>query len=252
MNKVVVLVCCLVFWFGCKKETENISQMKINKDDYLVEKIVWNDSSIREFFYDSLNRIKTIKYSNLVDSINKSTSIYTYDGNTVFINDYQPRLYYLNKNGLVDSFYMKIPNNWKDNPDVIKSTRVYYVYDSEDMLMEQKNNYIYESIFEKSIIAGSTFNYKYQFKNLILINQTDKDYKWSRNFTYYLDKKNDLLEFDKLTTFVKSSYNLIKTENSGGSIFSYSYEFNDLGLVKQITKDYGSRVEVRKIYWRKK
>ena len=60
------------------------------------------------------------------------------------------------------------------------------------------------------------------------------------------------MEFDKLTTFVKSSYNLIKTENSGGSIFTYSYEFNELGLVSQITKDYGNRVEVRKIYWRKK
>lgn len=251
MNK-VVLVCCVLFWFGCKKETENITQAKINKDDYLVEKIVWNDKSMREFFYDSLNRIKTIKYSSLVDSTNKSTSIYTYDSNTVFINDNQPRLYYLNNKILVDSSYMKVPNNWKDNPDAVKSTRVYYVYDAEDMLIEQKSNYIYESIFEKSMIAGSIFNYNYQSKNLILTNQTDKDYNWITSYTYYLDKKNDLLEFDKLTTFVKSSYNLIKTENSGGSIFTYSYEFNELGLVSQITKDYGNRIEVRKIYWRKK
>jgi hypothetical protein len=251
MNK-VVLVCCVLFWFGCKKETENITQAKINKDDYLVEKIVWNDKSMREFFYDSLNRIKTIKYSSLVDSTNKSTSIYTYDSNTVFINDNQPRLYYLNNKILVDSSYMKVPNNWKDNPDAVKSTRVYYVYDAEDMLIAQKSNYIYESIFEKSMIAGSIFNYNYQSKNLILTNQTDKNYNWITSYTYYLDKKNDLLEFDKLTTFVKSSYNLIKTENSGGSIFTYSYEFNELGLVNQITKDYGNRIEVRKIYWRKK
>lgn len=250
--KKTILVCCIAIWFGCEKETKNSIETKINKDDYLVEKIVFNDVNFLEYFYDNLNRIKTIKFSSSVDSINKYTTVYTYDSNTVFINDNQPKLYYLNKKGLVDSTYRKVPNNWNDDPDLVKSTKVYYTYDAEDMLIERKDNYIHERKSGKTTSSGITSFYENQSKNIISINDIDKNYKWIRSYTYHLDKKNDLLEFDKLTTFVKSSYNLIKTENSGGSIFTYSYEFNDLGLVNQITKDYGNRVEVRKIYWRKK
>ncbi len=238
---------------GCKKETENSTQVKINKDDYLVEKIVLNETNSREFFYDSLNRIKTIKYISLSDSTKKSTIEYSYDSNTVFINDNQPRLCYLNKKGLIDSFYMKVQNNSKDDPDLVKSTRVYYFYDSDDMLLEEKINYIYESKFGKSIYAGSSFYYENQNKNLILTKQIDVDYKWTTNYTYYLDKKNDLLEFDKLIKFVKPSYNLVKTEtSSSNSIITYNYKFNDLGLVCEITKNYGTRVDVSQIFWRKK
>lgn len=249
--KKVILVCCILFWFGCKKEAENSTQVKINKDDYLVEKIVLNDKYMNEFFYDSLHRINIIKYSILVDSNKKSISNYKYDSNTVFLNDNQPKLCYLNKKGLVDSSYRIIPNDSKESDGLVKTHKVNYFYDENDLLIYSKSLLIHEIYGGKRIEQTNAF-YEYLKNNIVSVIISSVNYNDTTTYTYYLDKNNDLLEFNKLLNFTKPSKNLVKTETSSTyGLTTYDYKFNDLGLVSEITQSSG-RIDIRKIFWRKK
>ena len=156
--------------------------------------------------------------------------------------------------GLPDSVYQKIPNGTKDDFDAIQSFRSYNYYDENNMQIGKKINYINEKY--QSIRLENLYYYKNEKENLISLNDTIPRPYYAiipnYTYTYYLDKKNDLREFDKLTKFVKSSFNLLKTKTSStNGTTTYNYEFNDIGLVSKITKNYG-RVEVSKIFWRKK
>lgn len=66
MRNYTILLLTLLF-FSCTKEKNYENQKSLNPT-YLVKKITTNYNDIKEYFYDSIGRIKSIKYLYNIDS----------------------------------------------------------------------------------------------------------------------------------------------------------------------------------------
>ena len=101
MRNYTILLLTLLF-FSCTKEKNYENQNSLNPT-YLVEKITTNYNDIKEYFYDSIGRIKSIKYLYNNDSTFKN---YFYNGNLVTVVSPIPVYYQtfrLNSFGFSDS-----------------------------------------------------------------------------------------------------------------------------------------------------
>lgn len=203
MRNFTILLLTVLF-FSCTKEKNYDNQNSLNST-YLVEKITTNYNDIKEYFYDSIGRIKSIKYLYNNDSTYKN---YFYNGNLVTVVSDVPvyyKTYHLNSFGFSDSSmeivslkgrWVIIINNFDQN-DLLSNTKV-YIYDT-----------IYGNHGNDNLDKSYTYTYKY-FPN----NIAEKKYvDGTIDYCFLLKKDNELYETNKLEYFTNLSYEHIHDVN---------------------------------------
>jgi hypothetical protein len=241
MRNFTILLLTVLF-FSCTKEKNYDNQNSFNST-YLVEKITTNYNDSKEYFYDSIGRIKSIKYLNNKDSMYKN---YFYNGNLVTVVSDVPvyfKTYHLNSFGFSDSS-MEIVS--------LKGRWVIIINNfDQSNLLSNKNVYIYDSIYGKhendNLDKSYTLTYKY-FPNNIA---EEKHLNGNTYYYFLLKKDNELYEINKLEYFTNLSNEhihdvnnttkkVIDTNDPNSKILEYTWDCC------------GTRKDIYTVYMRKK
>ncbi|MFZ4796217.1 MAG: hypothetical protein ACOYMA_01900 [Bacteroidia bacterium] len=251
MRNYTILLLTVLF-FSCTKEKNYDNQNSLNPT-FIVEKITASDGSSKDYFYDSIGRIKLIKFVSDTASIFPPYTKqfvwynnYFYNDNSVtIISDVVTnfKTLRLNLNGFSDSTmtfispkgrWVIFTNNFDQN-DLLSNTKV-YIYDT-----------IYGKHGNDNLDKSYTYTYKY-FPN----NIAEKKYvDGTIDYCFLLKKDNELYETNKLEYFTNLSYEhihdvnyttkkLIDTNDPNSKILEYTWDCC------------GTRKDIYTVYMRKK